>query len=155
MSGIRHMKIADIEIEHRQGKAPYEYDRRVFVKRGVAKQCQVAVYELAPGKTAFPYHYHVKNEEVYYILSGVGRLQTPEGERDVAAGELLFFPADATGSHKLTNISESEKLVYIDFDTTNDLEVAVYPDSGKIGVWGYDLNQLYRMSDQVEYYNGE
>jgi hypothetical protein len=44
---------------------------------------------------------------------------------------------------------------YIDFDTKNDLDVAFYPDSKKISVWGLDTNQVFRMDDAVDYYNGE
>jgi len=33
--------------------------------------------------------------------------------------------------------------------------VAFYPDSGKIGVWGKNINQLYKTNDQVEYYKDE
>ena len=71
------------------------------------------------------------------------------------AGDLLFFPADESGAHKLTNDSDTENLVYIDFDAINDLDAAVYPDSGKIGVWGRNINRVYRMDDKVDYDDGE
>lgn len=45
--------------------------------------------------------------------------------------------------------------MYLDYDTDNDLEVCFYPDSGKIGVYGETVRQLYKTSDQVEYYEGE
>ena len=61
-------------------------------------------------------------------------LKTPTGDRRVSAGDLLFFPASSEGAHKLTNTSATEKLVYIDFDVIRDLDVAIYPDSDKIGV---------------------
>ena len=115
----------------------------------------VRVYELPPGKSAYPYHYHLKNEETFFILRGEGLLRTPEGERTVKAGDLLFFPAGETGAHKLTNTSDTEMLVYIDFDIVHDLDVAVYPDSGKLGIWGKDTNRIYRLDDDVDYYEGE
>ena len=99
--------------------------------------------------------YHHKNEETYYIISGEGMLKTPEGERKVKTGDLLFFPANADGVHKLTNTSQTEMLVYIDFDTNNDVDVAVYPDSHKIGVWGKGVNKVYNEDDYVDYYEGE
>ena len=73
----------------------------------------------------------------------------------MTAGDLLFFPADESGAHKLTNCSETEKLVYLDFDVIHDLDAAVYPDSGKIGVWGKGINRVYRMDENVDYYEGE
>lgn len=53
------------------------------------------------------------------------------------------------------NSSNTENLVYIDFDVTHDLDVAVYPDSDKIGVWGMGINQMYPKSANVDYYDGE
>jgi len=97
----------------------------------------------------------MKSEEVFYILSGKGLLKTPDGEKTVTAGDYIFFPANENGAHKLTNISDTETLVYLDFDTYNDIDVAFYPDSGKVGIWGKNINQLYKIKDQVGYYDGE
>ena len=52
----------------------------------------VSVYEIPPMKAAYPYHFHHNNEETFYIISGEGILRTPNGEREVGAGDLLFFP---------------------------------------------------------------
>ena len=152
---IKHAKIKDIPAGHRAEHEGYEYYRRKFVPFGEAKHTHVCVYEIPPGKSAYPYHYHYKTEETFYIISGVGLLRTPEGEREVHAGELIFFPAGEDGAHKLTNLSDTENLVYIDFDVTHDLDAAVYPDSGKIGVWGMGINQIFPKSAHVDYYDGE
>ena len=78
----------------------------------------------------------------------------PGGERTVRAGELLFFPAGEGGAHKLTNTGEGP-LTYIDFDAVNDLDAAVYLDSGKLGVWGMGVNRVFRLEDEAGYYEGE
>lgn len=82
---------------------------------GAANNSVVNVYKIPPLKSAYPYHYHYKNGETFYIISGKGVLKTPNGERTVEAGELLFFPTGEAGTHKLTNCCEAENLVYIDF----------------------------------------
>lgn len=41
--------------------------------------------------------------------------------RQGGAGELLFFPVGAVGAHKRTSCSDTENLVYIDFDVIHDL----------------------------------
>ena len=46
-------------------------------------------------------------------------------------------------------------LIYIDFDVVHDLDVAVYPDSGKIGIWGKNVNRVWRTDDDVDYYENE
>ena len=146
---------------HRSPCGRYEYRRRELVQkardydlmgRGGAAAAQ---YELPPGKAAYPYHYHLKDEEAYYVVSGEGVLRTPEGERPVAAGDFLFFPRGEAGAHILTNAAEGETLVYLDFDATHDLDVCYYPETGKVGVWGMGTDVLYRAADVVGYYDGE
>ena len=115
----------------------------------------VSFYEIPPGKSNYPYHYHLDQEEVFYIIGGTGIVKTPEGERPVKAGDLLFFPAGEAGAHKLTNTHSAENLRYIDFDTIGAMDVAVYPDSKKVGVWSPTLNKAFRLADKVPYYDGE
>ena len=155
MSNIKHSKIEDIPARHKCEHEGYEYLRRRFLPFGEAKNTLVSVYEIPPGKSAYPYHFHHNNEETFYIISGNGLLKTPEGERKVSAGELIFFPTGEQGAHKLTNCSETENLVYIDFDVTHDVDITEYPDSGKIGIWGMGINELYPRSANVDYYEGE
>lgn len=155
MNKILHIKFDDVPCKHQNKHESYEHYKRVLVPRRDDGQCAVYLYEIPPKKSACPYHYHTKNEECFYIVQGNGVLKTPMGEKIVSTGDFLFFPANEKGSHKLTNISETEKLIYLDFDTHNDIDVAFYPDSNKIGVWGKGINQIYKIQDQVDYYNGE
>ena len=155
MSEIKRSKIEEIPAVHRAEHEGYEYYRRKFVPFGGANNALVSVYEIPPGKAAYPYHYHHKNEETFYILSGEGILRTPDGEKKVAAGDLLFFPVGPAGAHKLTNCSETENLTYLDFDVVHDVDIAVYPDSDKIGIWSKGINKIYPCSGAVDYYEGE
>jgi len=151
---VKHCNLDHLPRKHRAGAEGYEFSRRDFLKVHEA-QSLVRVYEIPPGKSAYPYHYHLKNEETFFILKGEGLLRSSEGERMVRPGDLLFFPAGEEGAHKLTNTSDTETLVYLDFDVVHDLDVTVYPDSGKLGIWGKDINKLYRIGDDVDYYEGE
>lgn len=155
MCTIKYSKIEDLAPTHRCEHEGYEYFRRKFIPFGASKNALASVYEVPPGKAAYPYHYHHKNEETFYILSGEGILRTPDGERRVGKGELLFFPTGPAGAHKLTNCSGSENLVYIDFDVVHDIDFAVYPDSDKIGIWGMGINRIYPQSADTDYYHGE
>ena len=155
MSEIKHSKIESIPVSHKCEREGYEYYRRKFIPFSDAKNSLVSVYEIPPHKSAYPYHFHHNNEETFYILSGEGVLRTPDGERKVSAGEFLFFPTGPAGAHKLTNSSDTENLVYIDFDVVHDVDITIYPDSEKIGVWGMGINQLYPQAEAVDYYDGE
>ena len=155
MNGIKQGNLCDLPSSRKCEHEGYVYEKRAFLSRKDGARCTVAVYEIPPGKAAYPYHYHVQSEEVFYIVSGTGTLRTPEGERPVSAGELLYFPADASGAHKLTNASDSAPLIYLDYDTVSEIDVTFYPDSRKIGVWGKQMNQVYKVSEPVDYYEGE
>ena len=155
MFDFKHMNIEDLPSKLKSKKDGYEHTRRDFIRWGEAEKLGASVYEIPPKQSAYPYHFHHKNEELFYIISGTGILKTPQGEQSVKAGDLLFFPANEKGAHKLTNSSETEKLVYLDVDIVHDLDVAVYPDSDKIGIWGKGVNRIFRKDDDVDYYDGE
>lgn len=152
MPDILHMRMEDMRVSH-HAHGDYEYVKRTFVGRGQGGSL-LCVYEIPPGKSAYPYHYHFKDEESFHILSGQGALRTPEGMKAVVAGDFLHFPAGPEGAHKLTNTG-TEPLVYIDFDVIHDLDVCLYPDSGKLAVWGKDVNRVYPLDANVEYYQDE
>jgi len=150
-----HKNIADISAQHKKQHEGYEYYKRQLIPLGYAEQCHISLYEIPPGKTGYPYHYHMKNEETFFIIRGKGLLKTPSGNREVSAGDFLFFPANEGGAHKLTNISETEMLEYLDFSTYNKIDVAIHPDSEKAVIWGKDINKVVRLNKEVDYYEGE
>ncbi len=49
-------------------------------------------YELAPGEsTAFGYHAHANQEEVFYVQDGTLIFETEDGDVEVGAGEVIHF----------------------------------------------------------------
>lgn len=154
MEGILHRNLEEIEEQHSQN-GQFEYIRKEFLSKYDNTNMVAAVYTIPPKKAAYPYHYHTRREEVFFILSGQGILRSPEGERPVKAGDMLYFAPTAAGAHKLINSSETEPLVYLDVDYRPDQDVAVYPDSGKVGVWGKGIDRVYRLDDNVDYFEGE
>ena len=156
MSGKAFVRRAEnIAPVHKADHPGYEFKKRVIVGKEDSDHFNVSVYEVPPGQSAVPYHYHLRNEEVFYILSGTGLLKSPEGERAVSAGDFLYFPNNEAGAHKITNTSETEPLVYADFDITHDPEVAFYPDSKKVGIFGKGHRLIFPESQSVDYYEGE
>ena len=141
---------------HQNEHAKYEYFKYIAAGAADGNLCNVSIYELPPGKSSYPYHYHTANEEIFYIISGKGLLRTPEGERTVAPGDIAIFPPSVRGAHKLTNLSETEPLVYLDVDTNRLPDVVFYPDSDKIGVKaGGEMKNLFMYDTDVDYYAGE
>jgi uncharacterized cupin superfamily protein len=141
--------------QHKNEHKDYEYYKNMIVDGESGGQCNVSIYKIPPGKAAYPYHYHTKNEEVFYIISGTGILKTPLGEQTVTSGDVLAFPANKNGAHKLINSSETEMLIYLDFDTYNSPEISHLLNSGKVVVYGRGFRQIFKESSEVGYYDGE
>lgn len=150
---IRIINKDDIKPSHRSEHQPYEYYKYQISGRGEG-QCTVALYELPPGKANYPYHYHMGSEEIFYIISGCGRLETPEGDKPIKAGDVVVCPAGLQGAHRLVNTSR-ERLVYLDCDTVSDPEVVFYPRSDKVGIMTGGEARFYQDGEDVEYYEGE
>jgi uncharacterized cupin superfamily protein len=117
-----------------------------------AKQLGGSVYELDPGESVCPYHYEYPEEEWLLVLAGRPTVRDPDGEHELEPGDLVLFPEGPDGAHKVTNRSP-ELVRILMLSTKSETAVAVYPDSGKVGVW--PLGKLFRIADAVEYYDGE
>jgi len=111
-----------------------------------------SVYELDPGDSVCPYHYEHPEEEWLIVLTGTPTLRDPEGEHELAPGDVVCFPEGPDGAHKVTNRSETLARILM-LSTKSKTAVAVYPDSNKVGVW--PLNKFFRLTEAVDYWDGE
>jgi uncharacterized cupin superfamily protein len=108
-----------------------------------------SLYEFDPGEQLWPYHWHVVHEEWLIVVAGMPTLRTPEGVRELRAGDVVGFPAGEEGAHTLYNRSESPARVAI-FSTLGPGGTA-YPDSAKVAAAGH----VFRLADEVDYWHGE
>jgi uncharacterized cupin superfamily protein len=101
-------------------------------KRLVEREPQLgaSLYELGPGNSVV-YHFHHGSEELLVVLKGRPTLRTPEGERQLAEGEVVHFPLGPDGTHGLRNDSENE-VRYLVAGIRVSPEVVEYPDIDKI-----------------------
>ena len=88
---------------------------------------------LAPGKTAFPYHFHRGTEEAFFVLEGTGLLRQDGEEFPLRPGDVVCCPAGRASAHQITNDSGAD-LKYLAVSNRPAMDVVHYPDSGKIGV---------------------
>lgn len=145
-----------IKPKHKCEHEPYEYNKYEVTQREKGNNCYVAIYEIPPQKSSYPYHYHLKNEEVFYVISGNGILETPDGSKTISAGDVIVCPPSERGGHKIINSSETEMLVYLDCDMINSPEVVYYPNSGKVGIIVEgESSTFYETESNVDYYQGE
>ena len=67
-----------------------------------------------------PYHYHENCEHFYFIIEGVGTVETPDGVREVRSGDMIFFEAE--DKHRLRAI---EPLFYFEFQAPNRFKTTI------------------------------
>jgi uncharacterized cupin superfamily protein len=89
-------------------------------------------YEVAPGRSAFPRHFHCAMEESLFVLEGAGTVRIGDATVPLRAGDYVTFPTGPDSAHILTNTG-SAPLRYLCFSTLHAAEVVGYPDSKKIG----------------------
>src|SRR5215475_11100497 len=134
--------------------------KRVGIKIG-ARKLGYSLFNIPPGKAAFPYHTHTGNEEMIYIIDGAGVLRFGKEELVVAAGTVIACPPGAEYAHQLINTGE-EELRYLVVSTMEFPDVCEYPDSNKVGAYAtaaigqqVGLRALYVKDKNVNYYEGE
>jgi uncharacterized cupin superfamily protein len=119
----------------------------------------LSLWELPPHETAYPYHYHLAEEELLLVLAGRPSLRTPDGWRDLQQGEVAAFRRGQRGAHQLVNHTE-ETVRFLAFSTSGEPDIVIRPDSGTLGAYerlpqGSALRAVFRVADEVDYYDGE
>jgi uncharacterized cupin superfamily protein len=108
-----------------------------------------SLYELDAGEKTFPFHFHYGMEEWLLVVDGTPTLRTPEGERELAPGDVVCFPDGPEGGHQVSGPGRVLML------SRNDgpIGAAEYTDSGKLGV--RPPGKVFRMDDATDYWEGE
>jgi uncharacterized cupin superfamily protein len=106
---------------------------------------------LRKGQTTCPFHYHLREDEAFFVLSGRGVLRYGDELREIRAGDCISCPAGTKIAHQIANPFD-EELVYLAIGVFDPNEVCGYPDTGKVMVRG--LKQLGRVTP-MEYFEGE
>jgi uncharacterized cupin superfamily protein len=119
----------------------------------------LSVWELPPGEAAYPYHYHLAEEELVLVLNGAPSLRTPDGWRELSEGEVVAFLRGEHGGHQLVNRTE-ETVRFLSFSTNGEPDIVIYPDSNKLGAFerlppGEGLRAMFRLDSTVDYHEGE
>ena len=99
-----------------------------LVDRG--PQLGASVYELGPDNFTM-YHFHHGSEELLIVLRGRPTLREPDGERQLAEGEVVHFPTGPGGSHALRNDTD-EVVRFVVAGIRVSPEVVEYPDLHQI-----------------------
>jgi uncharacterized cupin superfamily protein len=87
----------------------------------------VNLVRLAPGAASSQRHWHSKEDELVYVLSGTPVLITDAGEQALAPGMVAGFKAGATDGHHLVNRT-GEEVVFLAIGDRVDDDECDYPD---------------------------
>ena len=88
------------------------------------------------------------------VLSGTPTLRDPEGEHELAPGDIVCFLAGPGGAHKVTNRSDGiVRIVMLSTMPKNQISISIHLDSGKVSVW--PPGGRFRLADGVGYWDGE
>jgi uncharacterized cupin superfamily protein len=118
-----------------------------------------SIWEIEPGEAAYPYHYHLAEEELLVVLMGRPSVRA-EGEwRELEPGDVLAFARGREGAHQLANWG-SATARFMAVSTSGTPDLVVYPDSGKLAAFerrpdGGGIRKMFRVADAVDYYEGE
>jgi uncharacterized cupin superfamily protein len=123
-----------------------------------SEKLSMSLFELPAGEAAYPYHFHLAEEELIVLLAGAPSLRTPEGWREMEEGEVVSFLVGEEGAHQIVNrTAETVRFLAI---SNQQPDIMVRPDSGSVSVVerrpeGGGLSLNFRTADSVGYFDLE
>lgn len=154
---MKAFNLFDGELDLIRDRPGFSWRRAMVGERIDAEKLGASLYELEPGQRTFPYHYEYGVEEWLLVVAGRPTLRDPEGEHELRPGDVVCFREGPDGAHQVRN-DTGEAIRVLILSTKQKPDAAVYPDSGKIGVWSgnpADPGRLFRVSSEVDYWDGE
>ncbi len=97
--------------------------------------------KLKPGSHSALRHYHGKQDEFIYIISGEATLITDAGEQILQPGMAAGFPAGEADGHHLVNNSNAD-VIYLEVGDRTLQDLVNYPDNDLVatdehGTWKF------------------
>jgi uncharacterized cupin superfamily protein len=137
----------------------FNCDRARLGRQAGCERLGASLWSIPPGEAAYPYHFHLGEEELVFVITGRPSLRTPAGWRDLDEGEVVAFRVGEEGAHMLMNCTADEVRM-LAISTGGAPDIVLYPESGKVGAFerlpeGGGLYALFRREDAVDYWEGE
>src|ERR1700742_4026329 len=98
--------IYEPEYDEPREQPGFQAQRARLSRQAGSERLGLSLWELPPREAAYPYHWHLGEEELIPVLEGRPTLRTPSGRRELAAGEVVAFLRGEEGAHQLINESE-------------------------------------------------
>lgn len=134
-SSRRHPHVVNVDelAPDQQSQGLFAFERKRLGPEAGGRGIGCTYFELAPGNTAFPYHFHSAFEEAIFVLEGTGSARIGKDRVDVRRGDYLAFPAGPEFAHALTNTGTTtlRYLCVSGSATPTTMDIVGYPDSKK------------------------
>jgi uncharacterized cupin superfamily protein len=150
--------IATPTFDEVRGHPGFNCRRARLGRQAGSEKLGLSLWEVPPGETAYPFHFHLAEEEIVVLLEGTPSLRTPDGWREMEAGEVACFRVGEEGAHQIANRTE-EPVRFLAISNQQP-DIVVRPDSNSVGVYerrpeGGGLTKHFRDGDAVGYFDGE
>jgi uncharacterized cupin superfamily protein len=110
---------------------------------GGIKQFGAYLQTLQPGAKSSTRHWHEKEDEFLFVVSGQATVVENDGEHVLQAGDSACWPAGVSNAHHVLNRS-TEPCSYLIVGTRPTHDVCHYPDVGKTL---YTEGEVWRVED--------
>jgi uncharacterized cupin superfamily protein len=155
---VRIASIANPDFDEPRSHEGFECSRARLGRQVGSEKVGLSLFELPAGQAAYPYHFHLSEEEIVVVLEGRPSLRTPEGWTDLDEGAVARFPTGEEGAHQIVNRTDGV-IRFLAFSNQQP-DVVVQPDSGKVGAFerrpdGSGLRVWFNQGDEREYWDGE
>lgn len=147
---------AEVPEQNNFTREKFQVRRRRLGAAAGGEKLGCSLVEVPPGKSSWPTHYHLANEEAVFVLEGEGVLWQGKAECAIRGGDYVALRIGPPG-HRIENRSRTA-LRYLAISTMIEPEISVYPDSEKVGVLARKIAGLfdvYERKGAVDYWKGE
>jgi uncharacterized cupin superfamily protein len=149
------INLDELQLEHGANGDKFEWNSVRIGPLVGAKDLGYSYDVVPPGKRSCPFHSHLAEEEMFFIVKGSGTLRYGKETRRIRAGDVICCPTGGPDTaHQIVNDSEAD-LAYISVSTKSAAEICEYPDSRKIGVFGPGVRHMTHVADHVDYWKDE
>ena len=91
------------EFDERREHPGFECRRARLGRQAGSVKTGLSLWELPPGEAAYPYHFHLAEEETIVVVRGRLHLRTPDRWRELEEGDVVCFPPGEAGAHQVVN----------------------------------------------------
>ncbi len=150
---INRINLDEIEWwETRQAPGDFGYDFKNIDPLIGARHLGYQVIRLAPGRKAFPLHFHYFEEELGVVLDGTCTMRTSRGNVALRKGDFVALPPGPNGDHTYVN-EGTEPCTLLLLSNVVPSDVSEYPDSNKVNLRG--VRRIFHKEKAVDYWDRE